>query len=128
MRVTKRFAFEAAHILPLHDGKCSRLHGHNYVVEVTAEGNVHTEGPKTGMVVDFGDLKEVFNREVKEKLDHRNLNDVLDFTTTAENLAMWILQVMHLALPKVVKVVVYETPDSFAEANGRDFARNIRLH
>lgn len=38
------------------------------------------------MVVDFTFIKKTIN----DKLDHKNLNDVLDFNPTAENLAKWI--------------------------------------
>ena len=44
MQIRKQFAFEAAHVLPYHTGKCSRLHGHSYRLEVALEGGLHTSG------------------------------------------------------------------------------------
>ena len=37
MRIRRRFAFEAAHRLPKHPGKCRDLHGHSYELVVTVE-------------------------------------------------------------------------------------------
>lgn len=55
MKITKRFRFEAAHRLMLHEGACQNLHGHSYKVEVTADGAVDDE---TGMVLDFSILSK----------------------------------------------------------------------
>ncbi|BCL79642.1 6-carboxy-5,6,7,8-tetrahydropterin synthase [Ktedonobacteria bacterium brp13] len=90
--LTKTFHFEAAHSLPGHRGKCARLHGHSYRLEVSVRGPIK-EAPNTsddGMVIDFGDLVVAVHTSVIEMLDHQNLNDVLDIRTTAENLAHWI--------------------------------------
>ncbi len=54
-RVTRSFSFEAAHQLPWHPGKCRRLHGHNYRLEVTVQGPVG----ENGVVMDFDDLSAV---------------------------------------------------------------------
>jgi len=42
---------------------------------------------ENGMVVDFSVIK----RTVIDRLDHRVLNEVLDFNPTAENIARWIV-------------------------------------
>lgn len=72
--VIKRFTFSAGHVLPNHKGKCSRLHGHNYVVEVAVAGDVVAkEGDSSeGMVLDFGDLTKAIG-EVIGDWDHRFL-------------------------------------------------------
>jgi len=115
--VCKRFTFDAAHQLPNHSGKCKHLHGHTYQVEVYLFGEVNnTPGASDeGMVVDFGVVKDVFKRRVESVCDHQNLNKVLPFRTTAENIARWILEEMRKELPQVIKVRVYETPTSFVE-------------
>lgn len=64
--VSKTFEFSAAHILPNHPGKCKNLHGHNYKVEVKLTGPLNEE---TGMVIDFGDLKETVNHYI-DQMDH----------------------------------------------------------
>ncbi len=60
-----KLTFSSAHILAHHD-KCSRLHGHNYIVEVEAEGKLNFEY----MVVDFSKFKAIVAQTIK-KLDHR---------------------------------------------------------
>ena len=69
MELSKIFTFEASHILPKHPGKCSRLHGHSWVLEVTVEGSVN---PETGFVMDYADLKAAV-QPVVDRLDHRHL-------------------------------------------------------
>jgi len=68
--ISKTFRFEASHVLPKHTGKCSRLHGHSWVLTVSVQGPVNT---KTGFVVDYGDLKALVDKEVIERLDHTHL-------------------------------------------------------
>ena len=74
--------FDAAHRLPGYDGKCSRVHGHTYEVEVVLEGPVDEE---SGLLMDFYDLKQAL-KKVLEGLDHRDLNEILD-NPTAEMIA-----------------------------------------
>jgi 6-pyruvoyltetrahydropterin/6-carboxytetrahydropterin synthase len=80
--------FSAAHRLRDYNGKCERLHGHNYKVLVSVRAN--TLGPG-GMVIDFGVLKAAANT-VAERLDHAYLNDVEPFDRlepSAENIATY---------------------------------------
>ena len=70
MKLSKVFRFEASHILSRHPGKCSRLHGHSWVLRVSVEGSVD---PTTGFVMDFGELSKVVNERVIDVLDHRHL-------------------------------------------------------
>ena len=103
----KDFAFEASHSLKLvPDGhQCGRLHGHSYKVRIHAKG--YTDR-KTEWVVDYADIAGV-TRPIIESLDHRNLNDVLPFETTAENLAFWVgQQLCHKEW--LYGVEVFETP------------------
>lgn len=119
--ISKRFTFDAAHQLPHHDGKCKRPHGHTYIVEIEARGQIQTAaGPKQGMVADFGDIKAAYNARVHSRVDHQDLNVVLADEipcTTAEWIAAWILSEMRDELPDVAIscVRVYETPTCFAE-------------
>src|SRR4026209_1308851 len=92
-RICKRFTFDAAHKLPNHDGKCRNLHGHTYLVEIEFTGELVAGGPKEGMVVDYGDIKDVWKGACEPLLDHRYLNETLadDIpVTTAEWIAVWI--------------------------------------
>lgn len=90
--LTKTFRFEAAHSLPGHKGKCARLHGHSYKVEISVLGSIKQApgASDDGMVMDFDDLTHFVQLAVLERLDHQNLNDVTGIRTTAENLAHWI--------------------------------------
>lgn len=103
--VSKRFAFEAAHSLPhLPEGhKCRNTHGHSYVVEVFCSGPLD----ERGFVVDYADISRIVNPHIAN-LDHQNLNEVLPFITTAENIAAWLFRVIGDDLP-VSEVRVYET-------------------
>lgn len=85
MKLCKEFYFDAAHFLREYKGKCEQMHGHTYKLEVVIEGNVG----KTGMVLDFNELKKIVNSEIIEKLDHKNLNEIFEIPT-AENIARWI--------------------------------------
>ena len=60
IRVTKEFNFEAAHALDDYAGKCQDIHGHNYHLSLTFLGEPEKDKSvsNTGMVVDFGDIKD----------------------------------------------------------------------
>jgi 6-pyruvoyltetrahydropterin/6-carboxytetrahydropterin synthase len=80
--------FAAGHALRDYKGKCENVHGHNFKVQVTIEGE---RLDKTGMLVDFIDVKDKM-REVIAKLDHQFLNDVPPFDVqnpSAENIAVY---------------------------------------
>jgi 6-pyruvoyltetrahydropterin/6-carboxytetrahydropterin synthase len=89
MRIVTDFA--AAHLLRGYPGPCSRLHGHNWKVEVEVTAN-HLD--EIGMGMDFKDIKSA-TKEVIDQMDHRHLNDLPPFNEinpTAENLAAHIYQ------------------------------------
>ena len=111
--VTRAFAFEAAHQLPWHEGKCRNLHGHSYRLEVTVEGPVTEQG----VVVDFSDLKAVVTREVIDRFDHRYLNDIID-NPTAELLAHDIWKTLEAAGLAITRLRLWETADCSVEISG----------
>ncbi len=105
--------FAASHILEGHPGKCSRLHGHNWTVEVEVEAR-HLDA--IGMAVDFADLKALV-KEVVDDMDHRHLNDLPDFhgvNPTAEHLAAVVYRRLAASLSdhpaRVTAVTIWETP------------------
>ena len=117
MKITQAFTFEAAHRLPnvppTH--RCHRLHGHSYRVELRLEGPVD---PATGFVVDFFDVEHAF-APLLGRLDHYCLNDIEGLgNPTAENIAVWIWDRVKPGLPLLAGVVVYETPNCWAEYSG----------
>jgi len=117
-RVSKRFGFSASHVLDGlgDDHPCSRLHGHNYELEILAEA---PELDARGFVVDFRELDDV-KRWVDATLDHRHLNDVLEGQPSAEVLARHVFDWCRAHLPapvaaRVVAVRAWETPRAYAE-------------
>lgn len=118
--LTKTFRFEAAHHLPGHRGKCARLHGHSYTLEVTLRGPIKQEtgASDDGMVMDFDDLSSVVKQAVIERLDHHDLNEVTGIRTTAENLAHWIwdaLLAAGLAETLLYRICLWETAQGRVE-------------
>lgn len=126
MSVCKTYTFAASHQLPNHKGKCARLHGHNYRVEVelTAPYVVTQPGASDeGMILDFDDLDAAV-RPIIDALDHRHLNDVLRAThipPTAEHVAMYIAAALgalgtnkNLDI-RLSRVRVWETDKAWAE-------------
>lgn len=119
-RIAKAFTFAASHQLSGLPGghKCTRLHGHNYRVELELTG----PPDEAGFVFDYGKL-EPFDVWLKATVEHRHLNDVLrDTNPTAEHLALWFHVVASGLLraylpPGVVlsAVRVHETDKTTAE-------------
>ncbi|MBR4904590.1 MAG: 6-carboxytetrahydropterin synthase QueD [Selenomonadaceae bacterium] len=114
--LTVRSAFEAAHFIRGYEGKCSRLHGHNWNIEALIRGE---ELDSLGMLVDFKILKAELNK-VLEELDHRFLNELEIFVEenpTAENLARKIFRRLAASeifngATKLYAIKVFETPNS----------------
>ena len=127
--IAKQFTFAASHQLTTlpDDHKCSRLHGHNYRVEL----RVISEGLDAhGFVVDFG-LLGAIRDEIMATHDHRHLNDLYELPT-AEMLA-WKLfvsasQQLSKLTPRSVSISavrVWETDDCWAEYRMRDHHRHL---
>ncbi len=108
MQIRKSFTFEAAHVLPHHPGKCSRLHGHSYRLDVALEGPLHQDGPAAGMVEDFEAVTRVVKAAVVNELDHRSLNELLP-NPTAENIVLWIWKRLVPELPSLAELTLWET-------------------
>ena len=118
--VTKIFHFESAHHLPGHRGKCAHLHGHSYQLEVTIRGPIKDMPGESdhGMVMDFGDLSRIVKNSVIERLDHRDLNEVTELHTTAENLAHWIWSELTnhgLSQDLLYRIRLWETESGYVE-------------
>ncbi|VAW95066.1 6-carboxytetrahydropterin synthase @ Queuosine biosynthesis QueD, PTPS-I [hydrothermal vent metagenome] len=104
--------FSAAHLLRGYPGVCSRLHGHNWKVDVEV---VTSELDEIGMGMDFRDIKAATN-ELIGALDHRNLNDLPPFdkiNPTAENISAYIFKELSKELNnervQVDRVTIWET-------------------
>lgn len=117
--VTKRFKFEAAHRLQtMPEGhKCTRIHGHNFKVDVHLLGEVKADG----MVRDFGEIKETVNPLI-DMLDHQYLNEVgeelgepLLALPTTEHLAIWFYEKIKPMIPELYSIAVHETDQNSCE-------------
>lgn len=97
--VVKRMEIAGSHRLDLpYESRCRGLHGHNWVVKVHCRAETLDAN---GMVMDFTHIK----RAIHDRLDHGNLNELLDFNPTAENIAKWICE----QIPHCFKVSVQES-------------------
>jgi 6-pyruvoyltetrahydropterin/6-carboxytetrahydropterin synthase len=94
MKLCREFYFDAAHYIPNYKGKCEKLHGHTYKLEIVIEGGVK----KDGMVIDFAKMKEIVDGAVIEKLDHQALNELFE-NPTAEHILGWISEQLKGKLP-----------------------------
>lgn len=94
-----------AHKLTLsYESKCQELHGHNWIITVHCQSKTLNAD---GMVIDFKHAKET----ISKKLNHKYINDVVDFNPTAENIAKWICD----QIPNCYKVTVQESEGNTAE-------------
>jgi 6-pyruvoyltetrahydropterin/6-carboxytetrahydropterin synthase len=139
IRITKEFKFESAHALLGYDGPCKNIHGHSYKMAVTLIGKpINDEtSPKFGMVMDFGDLKQIVNESIVKPFDHalvlnaktKNVNSaevkfmsgkliLADYQPSCENLLIDFAERIQNKLPSNVKLFsirLDETSNSFAE-------------
>jgi 6-pyruvoyltetrahydropterin/6-carboxytetrahydropterin synthase len=132
--VTRRLHFSAAHRVhnpAMSDdenrrtyGKCNNpnWHGHNYILDVSVRGAVDDH---TGYVMDLGRVRDVVQKLVIEKVDHRNLNLEVDFLKdvipTTENIvvAFWRVLAPALAPAKLTRLILWETVNNYVEYDGR---------
>lgn len=148
----KRIRFCAGHRLLRHEGKCANLHGHNYAAEFFVTGD---SVDAVGRVIDFADLKRRLKGWLDEHWDHsfilfdeddqaiRAIKSVephriylLPVNPTAENMARYLLDDVCPGLlegtgARAIKVVVWESEDSYAEAtvaNGELASMNQTIH
>ncbi len=121
-KLTKEYSFEASHLLPDHDGKCARLHGHSWVFAVVFSGDSLARiGPMRGMLLDYGRISAVVKPMIEELLDHRHLNDIAGLENpTSEVLASWLYHELQLRFSQEINlffdaVIVHETCTSECE-------------
>ena len=116
--VTVQQTFAAGHALRNYKGKCENVHGHNYRVEVTVEGE---QLDSIGLLVDFVELKRAM-KTVIDYLDHQFMNDLDPFdkiNPSAENIAKYfhdrVRGEMKAEAPiRVTGVRIWETDTSSA--------------
>lgn len=102
--VSKKMEIAACHRLNLsYESKCENLHGHNWHITVYCKSK---ELNSDGMVIDFKLIKE----KIHGYLDHGNLNELLPFNPTAENICKWIVD----QIPQCWKAEVQESDGNIA--------------
>lgn len=119
--IRKKITFEASHQLLHHDGKCARLHGHSWIAWIEMRSPIiEDDGPKTGMVIDYGDIKAAAKPLLENHLDHHHLNDTLfddddpeservaEHSPTSEVVARWIYDQLAPVLGAELRAVEVE--------------------
>ena len=132
MYVTRKAEFSASHrcrVASWSDSENQEVfgeasnshgHGHNYIVEVTVQGEVD---PRTGMVLDLKELKQILEDEVVGPMDHRFLNyEVPPFdriVPTTENIASEIWRRLYPRVQnggtRLSRVRLFETSDLYVD-------------
>ena len=109
--------FSGAHQLREYGGKCERLHGHNWKIEVCIKGSKLGED---GMLIDFGLVKEAA-KKVLSDLDHQFLNELEPFkkvNPSSENIAQYLYAALGRDLNndriRVSKVTAWESDSTCA--------------
>ncbi len=124
--VSVKAHYDSAHYLRNYKGKCERLHGHHYVVEVALATDALND---SGLAFDFVDVKRHL-RELADWLDHQNINDLPPFTeieSSAENQARFFFDELKQRLPPDMAAAllytrVWETPTQWAQYSERALA------
>ncbi len=124
--VSVRAHYDSAHYLRNYEGKCERMHGHHYVVEVALATD---QLDQSGLAFDFVDIKRHL-RELADWLDHENINDLPPFTEiepSAENQARFFFDELKRRLPPAMAEAllyarVWETPTQWAQYSERSMA------
>ena len=99
-------------------GSAASQHGHNYRLEVTLRGDAD---PITGMVINLADLKQLLDREIMQRFDHRDLNHDTDYfektPPTPENFALVIYRILRAAVAPAVleRIRLHQDSDLFVD-------------
>jgi 6-pyruvoyltetrahydropterin/6-carboxytetrahydropterin synthase len=129
MLLTRRYPFSAAHKLwnpdfteaenAQHFGPCARLHGHNYMLEVTIAG---VPAEKTGMIMDIVALDALVHESLISIIDHRYLDEDVPFLngvlSTCENVVQVFYDRLASEIPKpatLYRIRLYESEMNWAE-------------
>lgn len=148
MKISKQIEWDMGHRVANHKSKCRNLHGHRYKAEITVEGRlIDVDGASDeGMVIDFGDIKEIMTKQIHDVLDHgfmvwskdyvlinffkknKDLKHIIvPFIPTSENIAGWVFLNLDKKFKdryktglKLYSVKLWETPTSVAICTRKD--------
>lgn len=99
--------FSAAHYLENYKGKCEKMHGHTFDIEVAIGAH---ELDKAGISFDFSQVKAYLKSILP---DHQVLNEIFDFSPSAENLARYFYHKIREKYP-VARVIIWESEQAAA--------------
>jgi len=99
--------FSSAHFLENYEGKCEKMHGHTFEIEVIF--GVDTLD-KAGISIDFTEIKAYLKTILP---DHMVLNDIYDFSPSAENLSKYFYYKIREKYP-VLSVMIWESENAGA--------------
>lgn len=98
--------FSSAHFLNNYKGKCENMHGHTFMIEV----NLRVQKlDKAGISVDFIKIKNYLDQILP---DHQVLNELYDFSPSAENLSKFFYKKIKERYPQLSRVVIWESEDA----------------
>lgn len=113
--------FSACHFIPRHE-KCSRLHGHSYIVRLRLEGDIGAEG----MIMDFVVLKRKL-KEMIDEVDHKTLlptkSEIVHLTVTDESVEA-ICDGKRYVFPRI-DVTLLDIPTTTAEEMSKMMAERM---
>lgn len=152
MKIFKLVEWDMGHRVTNHNSKCKNLHGHRYKAEICVEGNIiNIENiSDEGMVIDFGDIKQITTKYICDILDHgfiiwnkdtilvkffkKNPDQkhiIVPFVPTAENISEWIFTRLNKHIKdkygtnlKLNSIKLWETPTSIAEYTFNDYEKS----
>ena len=129
--ITKIFRFNAAHQYGHDDwsaeknwevfGLDSKVHGHNYTLEVMVTASVN---PETGFIVDLGELSSIVQKYVIDILDHSQFEKEVEWfrnkQPSTENLVEFIWNQIKPRIPHITlhRIRLHETPTIFTDYYG----------
>lgn len=99
--------FSSAHFLKNYKGKCERMHGHTFKIEVYFK---IIKINKSGISIDFKEIRAYLNTILP---DHQLLNEIYDFSPSAENLSKYLYQKIKEKY-NISKVIIWESEDAGA--------------
>jgi len=101
--------FSSAHFLQNYRGKCENMHGHTFVLEAHFAVD---RLDRSGISIDFSTLKAYLDQLLP---DHRVLNDLYDFSPSAENLSRHFFGLIRRKYPSLSRVILWESDDTGCE-------------
>jgi len=135
LEITRKLEFDAGHRIPNHHGQCKHLHGHRYQLEITISGEMIKKSGASdeGMVLDFGQIKQIAKEQLVDLWDHAFLvaradTEVLNFLNKLPNHKTVILDEIPTVENLAEKAFAMLSPLIEKEFEGRIYLKKVRLY